>query len=85
MQLTRDVFSVHHPADVAAGVVNAYKEDKERQKHALDTLEIAPCAIFWLQQAGGASVADAGYAQAGAGAMPTRVPLSGGLDADGNS
>lgn len=35
-----------------------YKEDKERQKLVLDTLEIALRDIL-VQQAGGASVADA--------------------------
>ena len=39
-----------------------YKEDKERQKLVLDTLEIALRDIL-VQQAGGASVADAGYAR----------------------
>ena len=53
MALTRDVFSVHRPADVP-GVVNLYKEDKERQKLVLDTLEIALRDI--LSAAGGRRV-----------------------------
>ena len=76
MALTRDVFSVHRPADVP-GVVNLYKEDKERQKLVLDTLEIALRDIL-VQQAGGASVAGAGYARE-AEAYARRTPLSGGL------
>lgn len=76
MALTRDVFSVHRPADVP-GVVNFYKEDKERQKLVLDTLEIALRDIL-VQQAGGASVAGAGYARE-AEAYARRTPLSGGL------
>ena len=36
-------------------MVNAYKEDKERQKLVLDTLEIALCAIY-LVAAGGRRV-----------------------------
>ena len=76
MELTHNVFSVHHPAD-ALGVVNMYKEDKERQKLVLDTLEIALRDIL-VQQAGGASVADAGYAREALD-YASRVPLSGGL------
>ncbi len=76
MALTRDVFSVHRPADVP-GVVNLYKEDKERQKLVLDTLEIALRDIL-VQQAGGASVAGAGYARE-AEDYARRTPLSGGL------
>ena len=76
MALTRDVFSVHRPADVP-GVVNLYKEDKERQKLVLDTLEIALRDIL-VQQAGGASVAGAGYARE-AEAYARQTPLSGGL------
>ena len=76
MELTHQVFSVHHPAD-ALGVVNVYKEDKERQKLVLDTLEIALRDIL-VQQAGGASVADAGYAREALD-YASRVPLSGGL------
>ena len=76
MELTHSVFSVHHPAD-ALGVVNMYKEDKERQKLVLDTLEIALRDIL-VQQAGGASVADAGYAREALD-YASRVPLSGGL------
>ena len=76
MTLTHDVFSVHRPADVP-GVVNIYKEDKERQKLVLDTLEIALRDIL-VQQAGGTSVADAGYAHEAAD-YASRVPLSGGL------
>ena len=76
MALTRDVFSVHRPAGVP-GVVNLYKEDKERQKLVLDTLEIALRDIL-VQQAGGASVAGAGYARE-AEAYARRTPLSGGL------
>ena len=59
------------------GVVNLYKEDKERQKLVLDTLEIALRDIL-VQQAGGASVADAGYAREALD-YASRVPLSGGL------
>lgn len=76
MELTHNVFSVHHPAD-ALGVVNMYKEDKERQKLVLDTLEIALRDIL-VQQAGGASIADAGYAREALD-YASRVPLSGGL------
>ena len=58
-------------------MVNLYKEDKERQKLVLDTLEIALRDIL-VQQAGGASVAGAGYARE-AEAYAQRTPLSGGL------
>ena len=76
MELTHNVFSVHRPSD-ALGVVNVYKEDKERQKLVLDTLEIALRDIL-VQQAGGASIADAGYAREALD-YAARVPLSGGL------
>ena len=75
-QLTRDVFSVHHPADILP-VVNAYKEDKERQKQAMDTLECAVRDIL-VAQAGGMSLADAGYDRQ-AQSYAAAVPLSGGL------
>lgn len=39
-QVTQDVFSIKSPADVL-GVVNQYKDDKERQKQTLDILETA--------------------------------------------
>ncbi len=60
-QLTRDVFSVHRPADVL-GVVNAIRRIRNGR---------SSCWIRWksrlrdilVQQAGGASVADAGYAR----------------------
>ena len=75
-QLTRDVFSVHRPADILP-VVNAYKEDKERQKQAMDTLECAVRDIL-VAQAGGMSLADAGYDRQ-AQSFADAVPLSGGL------
>ncbi|MFR5786281.1 MAG: hypothetical protein ACLUHE_03505 [Christensenellales bacterium] len=64
-------------------MVNMYKEDKERQKLVLDTLEIALRDIL-VQQAGGASVADAGYARE---ALDLCVPRAAfrRIDADGNA
>lgn len=60
-----------------------YKEDKERQKLVLDTLEIALRDIL-VQQAGGASVADAGLCAGGAGLCVPRAAFRG-IDADGNA
>lgn len=74
--LTRDVFSIRRAGDVLA-VVNAYKEDKERQAHALDALEAAVRDIL-LAQAGRSSLDGAGYAQQ-AQDYARSVPLSGGL------
>lgn len=76
LELTRDVFSVHRAADALA-VVNAYKEDRQRQGQVLDALEGAVRDIL-LAQAGHASLDGAGYAPA-AQAYARAVPLSGGL------
>lgn len=82
MELTHSVFSVHHPAD-ALGVVNMYKEDKERQKLVLDTLEIALRDIL-VQQAGGRVRRGRGLCAGGAGLCVPRAAFRG-IDADGNA
>lgn len=76
LTLTRDVFSVHHAGDVLA-VVNAYKDDRERQKQIMDVLESAVRDIM-LAQAGKTPLSGAGYAPQ-AEAFARAVPLSGGL------
>lgn len=75
-ELTRDVFSVHRAGDALA-VVNAYKEDKERQRRVLDVLECAVRDIL-AAQAGASSLEGAGYAQQ-AQDYARAVPLAGGL------
>lgn len=75
-QLTRDVFSVHRPGDALA-VVNAYKDDRQTQSQALDTLECAVRDIL-SAQAGHNGLEDAGYARQ-AQDYARAVPLAGGL------
>ncbi len=74
--LTRDVFSVHRPGDVLP-IVNQYKDDKERQRTAMDLLEGAVRDIM-LAQAGGPALEDSGYARE-AESYARAVPLAGGL------
>ena len=72
-QLTNDVFSVHRPGDVLS-VVSRYKDDKERQRQAMDLLEGIVRDVL-LAQAGAEDVCLAAQAAAYA----KSVPLSGGL------
>lgn len=74
--LTEQVFSVHRPSDVLS-VVNLYKDDKERQRQALDLLEGAVRDIL-LAQAGTTPLEGSGYAPQ-AEAFARAVPLAGGL------
>lgn len=74
--LTQQVFSVRGMGDIPA-LSAAYKDDKERGRKALDTLEAAVRDIV-IAQAGGVSIADAGYAGE-AERYARTVPLTGGL------
>ena len=72
-QLTNDVVSVHRPGEVLS-VVSRYKDDKERQRQAMDLLEGIVRDVL-LAQAGAEDVSLAAQAAAYA----KSVPLSGGL------
>ena len=74
--LSQAVFSVRGPGDVFA-VVNAYKDDKERQTQVMDALE---CMIrdILAAQAGGMPLDGAGYAPQ-AEAYAAKAPMKSGL------
>ena len=74
--LTRDVFSVKSPGDVL-DMVNRYKDDRERQRQAMDLLEGAVRDIL-LAQAGRAPLEGCGYAEE-AERYARTAPLSAGL------
>jgi len=75
-QVTQDVFSVKSAADIMP-VLNQYKDDKEKQKLALDVIETAVRDIM-LAQSGKEPLVHAMYAQQ-AESFASCVPLAGGI------
>ncbi|MBP3656555.1 MAG: DNA polymerase III subunit delta' [Clostridia bacterium] len=76
LALSEAVFSVRSPGGVLA-VVNAYKDDKERQAQVMDAVEGIVRDIL-AAQAGGAPIEEAGYAPQ-AEAYAKKAPLESGL------